>query len=147
MGFGGLANIAILSVKNMELSYLIKELRQRIKEIKKFKSYVIRANPEKDDDYLELPIKDVVLDEDRDEINIVLHEVAGDDQNTETLSVGQLLDRLEAFLPIGSDFQISVSHQVIGLGEEYLVRLNVPIVAHGFSERGCSFGLLEKESK
>ena len=60
----------------MELSYLINELLSKIDEIRNYKAFVIRTNPEKDDDYLELPIKDIVLDEDGDELNIILHDDA-----------------------------------------------------------------------
>ena len=131
----------------MELSYLLKELRPKINEMNDFKSFVIRKNPKKDDDYLELPIKDVVLDEDGDEINIIIFDDTDEIEKPETLSFGQLMEKLEAFMPQGSSFHIFVSHQAVDLGEDYLARLDVPIVAHGVSEESCCFGLLEQESK
>ena len=134
--------------KRMKLSYLINELLPKIDAIKNYKAFVISTNPEKDDDYLELPIKDVVLDEDGDEINIILHDDADEiEQNHEILTVDQLLVKLEAFMPKAATFHIFVSHTVIDLDEEYSTRLDVPIIGHGFSEESFSFGLFENEPK
>lgn len=132
----------------MNLSYLINELKIKFNDIRDYKAYVIKLNPDKNDDYLELSIKDVQLDEDADEINIFIHDRNDSlDANQETINVEQLLNKLEALMPKAADFSLFVSYPTIDLDDKYIARLDVPIVAHGFSNEKFSFGLLEQERK
>ncbi len=128
----------------MEISYLINEIRKNIDGIKDYNVFVIRENPKLKDDFMELPIKDLEIDEDGEEINIILY----DDTNKQnkTINVESLLEKLEKYIPNGSSYHLFVRHPKTNLGKIYFAYLDVPVTAHGISEDGNSFGLLEVNS-
>ena len=131
----------------MKLSYLLDEIKLQIDKIGNCGAYLIRENPEKKDDFLELPIKEVGLDSNDNEINIYAEESQTKTENPDNLlNVNQLYNILLGFMPDASDFSLFASHPIIDPESEYTFRLDVPIVAHALNESENRFGLLEESS-
>jgi hypothetical protein len=127
----------------MKLSYLANELRSRINDVGHYNTFVIRKLPcnKAKREFSEIPIIDVVLDDVGEEINIILNENASEKA---PLTIAQLLEKLDQFMPKGAHYHIFVSHPAKNLDQKYAARIDVPIVAHAFDESGCSFALIEK---
>ena len=73
MAYSAYFTVKCVEIK-MEISYLINEIRKNIDDIKDYNVFVIRENPKLKDDFLELPIKDLEIDEDGEEINVILYD-------------------------------------------------------------------------
>jgi hypothetical protein len=131
----------------MKLSYLVNELRSRIRDIGHYNTFVIRelaGNKLKKRKSVEIPIIDVVLDDVGEEINVIPNE---NTPERTPLTVAQLLEKLHQFMPKAADYHIFVSHPTANLDKKYAPRIDVPIVAHAFDDSGCSFALIEKSTE
>ena len=131
----------------MKLSDLLNEIKSQLDEIGSCGAFLIRENPDKKDDFLEIPIKELVLDEDDNEINIFGDDAHSENFNSDRLmNVKQLYKLLMGFMPDAANCEIYASHLTIELDSEYWARLDVPIVAYGMNESETRFGLLEEAS-
>jgi hypothetical protein len=95
-------------------------------------------------EFEEIPINEVELDDTGEEIDIIPN-----DNTSErcSLTVVQLLEKLDQFMPGAANYQIFASHATIELGKKYTARLDVPVVALGIAESTRRLGLLEESSK
>jgi hypothetical protein len=131
----------------MKLSYIVDEIESRLDQIGGCSAFLIRENPDKKDDFLEIPIKEIVLDEDGHEINILTKESYSENISTDSsINVRQLYDKLLEFMPDAANYDLFASHPSIELEDDYSARLDVPIVAYGLNESETRFGLLEEIS-
>ena len=131
----------------MKLSYLINALSPEIERIGDYKIYIIgEDNDNKKEGYRELPLTDVLIDEEGEEINLISNTTINQSpEDLVPLTILMFYEKLNAFMPKCADHSIFVSHPIAELGKKYLPKIDIPIVAYGISEDGKSFALFEQE--
>ena len=127
----------------MNLSYLIAELQSKIEEIGHYKTYILRDKESKhSDDYEEIPIKDVIVDKEGQEINLISNQnKEQSNKKLSTLILKEFYKKIEAFMPDCADYELYETQPEIEV-DEYWFRLDVPIIAYGIDDDDECIGLI-----
>ena len=122
----------------MKLSYLINEISPKIMRIGDYKTYIVRKDHKnRKKGYKEIPITDVLVDEEGEEINLITNTTINQSmKDLVPLSLLVLYEKLMTLMPKCADYSIFVSHPIKELSKKYLPKIDIPIITYAISEEG-----------
>ncbi len=136
----------------MILKELLDEIQKNFSKWQNYEVYVVRfdtklENVTDDHEIEEFAVLDINIEDEEKEINIITNEFSkASNSKLKPLTVKELANRLETFMPKHSDYSIFSGSSMVEIGNEYSVRLDTPIVSFGWSDENKRFVLLQKES-